>query len=70
MSLGISGLSTDDRIELESFLGVSFSSISSIDVFMNTKIDILESLWIYQALKERQFDSWFYNLRRIHIQEV
>jgi hypothetical protein len=33
-------------------------------------LDLVESLWTVQALKERHFESWFYDLRQLHDKEV
>jgi hypothetical protein len=33
-------------------------------------LDTIESLWTLQALKERHFESWFFDLRQMHLKEV
>ena len=69
---GISPLSSSDTEELEAFLGVSLTSIrygerqDKADAYL----DLVEGLWTAQALKERHFDSWFTDLKKIHEKEV
>lgn len=72
MLLGLGGLSPDDRAQLEKVLGVPLNTLSSQDVgsLATTYLNLLEGMWISQALKERQFDHWFAALRNNHVTEV
>ena len=69
---GLSTLSTDETTELEVFLGVSLTDIrygerqNKVDAYL----DLVEGLWTAQALKERHFDSWFTDLKKLHEKEV
>ena len=69
---GTSSLSPTDIEELEAFLGVTLTSIrygerqDKADAYL----DLVEGLWTAQALKERHFDSWFTDLKKIHEKEV
>lgn len=69
---GLSSLSSADTSELEAFLGVTLSSIQygerqlGVDIYL----DLVEGLWTAQALKERHFDSWFTDLKKLHDKEV
>ena len=57
---GIAGLRVEDVGELETFLGLPLSALSSgkdLGTIITSHIDILEAMWITQALKERQFDA-------------
>jgi hypothetical protein len=69
---GVSSLSPEEILELEKFLGVTLASIqygerqTPADVYL----DLIEGLWSAQALKERHFDSWFTDLKRLHEKEV
>jgi hypothetical protein len=33
-------------------------------------LDVLEALWLIQALQERHFDAWFADIFRLHLNEV
>ena len=69
---GLSILSPEETTELESFLGVNLSDIrygqrqNKVDEYL----DLVEGLWTTQALKERHFDSWFTDLKKLHEKEV
>ena len=69
---GLSALTTAETAELESFLGVPLADIqygrrqNKVDVYL----DLVEGLWTAQALKERHFDSWFTDLKKLHEKEV
>ena len=69
---GLSTLSTDETTELEVFLGVSLTDIrygerqNKVDAYL----DLVEGLWTAQALKERHFDSWFTDSKKLHEKEV
>lgn len=72
MSWGLSRLSIHNIQLLEVFLRDSVSSISQISSTPSPAdfyIDIIESLWVSQALKERNFDNWFAELQVLHEQE-
>lgn len=66
-----SQLSIQEIAEIESFLGTPISSLGR-ESFSKADIalDILEGLWITQALKERYFDAWFSDLKMTQSQEV
>jgi hypothetical protein len=69
---GLSSLSPEEILELEKFLGVSLSSIQygERQTPADAYLDLIEGLWTAQALKERHFDSWFTDLKRLHEKEV
>jgi hypothetical protein len=69
---GLSSLSPEEVLELEKFLGVSLSSIQygERQTPADAYLDLVEGLWTAQALKERHFDSWFTDLKRLHEKEV
>lgn len=69
---GLSPLSPTDIAELEAFLGVGLDSIryGVRQGKADTYLDIVEGLWTAQALKERHFDSWFTDLKKLHEKEV
>ena len=69
---GLSPLSSTDIAELEAFLGVGLTSIryGVRQGKADTYLDIVEGLWTAQALKERHFDSWFTDLKKLHEKEV
>ena len=56
---------------LERYLGVP---LSSDDVEFSSKcegvLDLLEGLWIMQALKERQYSKWFEDLNQLQVKEL
>ncbi len=69
--------------ELEDFIGCPLSSvvssvggekdaedIGSNSVAVDVCLDLLESMWATQALKERHFDSWMAELHQMHSKEV
>ena len=69
---GLSVLSPEETTELELFVGVNLSDIrygqrqNKVDEYL----DLVEGLWTTQALKERHFDSWFTDLKKLHEKEV
>ena len=69
---GTSSLSPTDIEELEAFLGAPLTSIRYGDRQdkADAYLDLVEGLWTAQALKERHFDSWFTDLKKIHEKEV
>lgn len=73
ISSGISNLSPEDISELETYLHVPLISISMGNIqplsLAEDCLNIIESLWISQALKEKQFDTWFKQLRNEHMTE-
>jgi hypothetical protein len=69
--------------ELEAFLGISLSQLPEVTPNMHaaprdfstwtpadTVLDLLEGMWLAQALKERHFDSWISDLRSMHVEQV
>lgn len=85
MSLGsIQLLSEELKKQLESFIGINLNDLINytlpnmrqehIDYTSWTQIDqyfdLLESMWITQAMKERHFDSWISDLKKLHITNV
>ncbi len=73
MSLGISALNSDDIAKLDAFLGTPVTSLATgreFNTIVTCYLDLLESMWMSQALKERQCDSWFSTLRNLHVTGV
>lgn len=70
MSWGLSSISSTDIAEIEAFWGCPIAAINNEPSKANYILDILEAMWIYQALKERDFDSWFTSLKKKHSEEV
>lgn len=69
--------------ELEDFIGCPLSSVvssvggerdaavaGSNSATVDAYLDLLESMWATQALKERHFDSWMAELHQMHSKEV
>jgi hypothetical protein len=69
--------------ELEAFLGAPLSDLPLRTPNMHAEprdyaswttadryLDVLEGMWLAQALKERHFDSWISDLRNMHIEQV
>jgi len=74
MVKGVKSLTIEEIILLEQYLGhkIHDISIDNNDGIANRHhkvVNILESLWIQQALKERHFDSWFAELKKIQAGE-
>jgi hypothetical protein len=71
---GISRLSDEEIAEIESYLHLPLIAISNGLTQPMTLADdclnLVESLWATQALKERQFDAWFNLLRDQHAAQV
>ena len=78
---GLRCLDNSMVVELEAFLaGTPLASIQSLvggedlghqpHSAVDACLDLLESLWAAQALKERHFDSWMADLQRVHAREV
>ena len=72
MSRGIGALSNDERSELEEFFGAKLSPYAPASYVSKLErvLDLLEALWMSQALKERQFEAWFREIRKVHMKEV
>jgi len=53
---------------------ISINNISNVDdskwIKVDNVLDLLESLWMIQSLKERHFDSWIRDLRVVHMTNV
>jgi hypothetical protein len=66
-SWGFAALTASDVQELEAFLGCPLAAISQpisqLNSRANVYLDVLESLWMLQALRERDFDAWFASLK-------
>jgi hypothetical protein len=69
--------------ELEAFLGAPLADLPMRTPNMHAEerdyaswtpadryLDLLEGMWLAQALKERHFDSWISDLRNMHIEQV
>jgi hypothetical protein len=78
MASGITNLTPQEVTQLETFLGIPLKDLSNYDEnalhFPERKkaefyLDIIEQLWNVQAMKERHFDGWMVELRRVHIAE-
>lgn len=67
VSWGFAALTAADTQELVNFLGCSLAELSQPLSQVNARgiayLDILESLWMMQALRERDFDAWFSELK-------
>lgn len=72
MSRGIGALSNDERSALEEFFGAKLSPYvpASYVSKLERVLDLLEALWMSQALKERHFETWFREIRKVHMKEV
>ena len=53
---------------------ISINNVSNVDdskwIKVDNVLDLLESLWMIQSLKERHFDSWIRDLRVVHMTNV
>ena len=82
---GIAALTTENpgAAELEAMLGCKLASLPTRTPNMHQKpaqygtwttadryLDLIESMWAAQALKERHFDSWITDMRNMHIEQV
>lgn len=72
MTKGIGALSSEERSELEEFFGAKLSPYAPASYVSKLErvLDLLEALWMSQALKERQFEAWFREIRKVHMKEV
>jgi hypothetical protein len=61
-------LRPEDRHALEQYLGISVSH-SDMSKTCQWILDIIETLWLTQALKERDYASWFIELEEQHNEE-
>ena len=72
MRAGLQQLEPQHIQELEAFFNEKFpierpfTGGEKLERFL----DMLESLWTIQALKERHFDSWFRDLATLQMKEV
>jgi hypothetical protein len=62
-------LTLTERLEVESYLGTSLNDANHHPIAKKL-LDILEAIWLQQALKERHFDAWIMSLSTKHSQEV
>ena len=58
-------LRPEDRRELEEFLGVGVGD-ASMPQQCQWLLDLLEALWVAQALKEKDYAQWFLDLQEQH----
>lgn len=84
MISGLRCLDSKLTSELEDFIGCPLSSVvssvggdkdaasiaDSNSTMVDACLDLLESMWATQALKERHFDSWMAELHQMHAKEV
>jgi hypothetical protein len=72
MIRGMGALLPEELKQLEQFFGVKLSSYIPATYVSKIErvLDILEALWMSQALQERQFDAWFSEIQRLHKKEV
>ena len=83
MISGLRCLDSKLTSELEDFIGCPLSSVvssvggerdaavaGSNSATVDAYLDLLESMWATQALKERHFDSWMAELHQMHSKEV
>lgn len=45
-------------------------TIQQLDSAFERTLDVLEALWVSHALKEKEFEPWYSELRSMHAQEV
>ena len=74
MIKGIKALKIGEINMLETYLGHAIHDLSTdnddgISNRYHKVINVIEGLWIQQALKERHFDSWFADLKKIQAGE-
>ena len=69
---GLTLLRTEEMAELESFLGEKLTGIQYSEKRgpADRYLDLIEALWTAQALKERHFDYWFTETKKIYDAEV
>ena len=66
ISQGAAGLSEDDVKALEEFMGCSLMQIREKGAWL---LDIVEGLWLAQALKEKNLETLFLELKSLHARE-
>jgi hypothetical protein len=74
MVSGAQALSEEEVDQLERFLGISLvdlndfeeSNVSTQRQRADYYLDLLEELWYSQALKERHFEAWALELKKLH----
>ena len=70
---GLAGVSSEDLKLMEAYFGSSLTP-QSLVATKNNKLelvlDVLEALWMTQAMKERHFDAWFASLKVTQENEV
>lgn len=73
MVLGLNCINDDEANELDKYFGTRLSQLDRSRLASAEKLssilDVLEALWTIQALKERQFESWFIDLNKRHEKE-
>ena len=69
---GLSLLRSEEITELESFLGEKLTGIQYSEKRgpSDRYLDLVEALWTAQALKERHFDYWFTETKKVYDAEV
>ena len=71
MLYGLNSLNDDETNELDMYLGTRIRQLDRSDLTgkISSVLDALEALWTIQALKEKQFESWFNDLSKRHEKE-
>lgn len=64
----IQNICGQELIDMETFLGEKLDT-NITGSKLNQYLDLLESLWTTQALKERHFNAWYNQLKDLHIEE-
>ena len=69
---GLSLLRSEEIVELETFLGEKLTGIQYSEKRgpADRYLDVIEALWTAQALKERHFDYWFTETKKLYDAEV
>lgn len=76
MRSGISGLPAALLQELERFYKCSLRGPNAAAIIaaggakLSEHLDVLEALWYVQAFKERYFDHWYMEIRKLHAAQV
>lgn len=72
---GLKQLPSNVRADIEGFLGVTMDVIAETDRrqpngHVSRVLDLVECLYLNQALKEKHFDSWYSTLVASHREKV
>ena len=71
---GLQALKADEIRHIELTYRVALAryvpTIQQLDSAFERTLDVLEALWVAHALKEKEFEPWYSELRSMHAQEV